>query len=294
MRLILVSAVFALAPALASAQSYQPFLRDDVIWEVVWSFVSAGQLEGQTHYYAWVDSSLDSVHNDTLYRKIVGSAGNESVYLTEDSILRQVLVKNPGEPVQQVLYDFTLGVGDSVEANYTYPTFNGTDSMMRVFLTYTDSTTDVPRHAIEFEINDSASTTWCGERWIEGIGSTQGPFRPDPSDCWHAGLQLSCYRLKKNLVPIYGYECSSLGVEEGQLKPNIHVLPNPASDVLTVSSPSALKQVELINALGQRISIAMGTNQRDLNVDVSHMASGIYLVRIETSEGAATRKIVVH
>ena len=80
----------------------------------------------------------------------------------------------------------------------------------------------------------------------------------------------------------------------------LEVYPNPATDQLMVRTQVASKvpvQVELVSLLGQRVSTqtvpAARLQQEGVVVNTSKVAGGIYLVRLTTSEGIITKKVVV-
>ncbi|MBQ9435327.1 MAG: thiol protease/hemagglutinin PrtT [Bacteroidales bacterium] len=71
----------------------------------------------------------------------------------------------------------------------------------------------------------------------------------------------------------------------------IILYPNPASDklYLTMAEGIEVKQIELLNSTGQLIHTFNG-NERDFNV--GDLPSGLYIMRIVTSEGVLTKKWV--
>ncbi|MBT9393278.1 T9SS-dependent M36 family metallopeptidase [Hymenobacter sp. NST-14] len=80
----------------------------------------------------------------------------------------------------------------------------------------------------------------------------------------------------------------------------MEVYPNPATNQITVRtqvSSSAPVQVELVSLLGQRVSVqtiaAARLQQEGVVVNTSALAGGVYVVRLTTSEGTITKKVVV-
>lgn len=72
----------------------------------------------------------------------------------------------------------------------------------------------------------------------------------------------------------------------------VHLMPNPASERVTVTSSFGLRQVELYDAAGARV-----LNQRltgySASLDISALPSGTYLARIVTPSGAVAKKLIV-
>ena len=78
------------------------------------------------------------------------------------------------------------------------------------------------------------------------------------------------------------------GIAENS-KPTCALYPNPAVDVLhlTIDEGSEVKTIEIMNAAGQLMRTYSG-DQREFQV--GNLPSGLYIIRIVTSEGVVTRK----
>ena len=75
----------------------------------------------------------------------------------------------------------------------------------------------------------------------------------------------------------------SLAVNDGFIKNNIQVYPNPASGLLKISNSNfvKIKMVEVYNIYGQKINSKFHDNQIDLN----SVMAGMYIVKIEDENG---------
>ena len=73
---------------------------------------------------------------------------------------------------------------------------------------------------------------------------------------------------------------------------DIAVFPNPAHDRLTVVGSNDCQIVELVNILGQSVLSQTYANNPDI-IDVSNLERGLYFLRIHTSNGIATRKVIL-
>lgn len=81
----------------------------------------------------------------------------------------------------------------------------------------------------------------------------------------------------------------SLGTNENALADNsVSVSPNPTSGVVTVNSASAVTAITVYDTTGKQVSVSK-TN----SVDLSNQAKGVYLVNVQTENGATTKKVVV-
>lgn len=79
---------------------------------------------------------------------------------------------------------------------------------------------------------------------------------------------------------------SAADFNQNNLKASLY--PNPVRDILNIETETELKSVEIYNLQGQKVKTS---NQKQINV--SNLASGTYLVKIQDeNNGVATKKIV--
>lgn len=73
-------------------------------------------------------------------------------------------------------------------------------------------------------------------------------------------------------------------------KQPIAVLPNPASDIVNVSSKNqSIEKIEIFNILGKKIKEVEVSNLSDVSLDISSLDSGLYLLKVNNS---TTKKII--
>lgn len=75
---------------------------------------------------------------------------------------------------------------------------------------------------------------------------------------------------------------------------NLTVSPNPAMDVITVTTDREFKQIEVLTMSGRSMSVRSNyfTGQRKATINISKVPAGIYIVRVRTDEGDAFRKVI--
>ena len=61
----------------------------------------------------------------------------------------------------------------------------------------------------------------------------------------------------------------------------INIFPNPANDILNITSSEQISEIEIVNALGQIVK-RMDVNADNAVCDVEDLTSGVYVVRIRT------------
>ena len=91
------------------------------------------------------------------------------------------------------------------------------------------------------------------------------------------------------------------GISEAEML--INIFPNPANDILNITSSEPISEIEIVNALGQVVK-RMEVNADNAVCDVEDLTSGVYVVRIygrpfgtstssaTEAQGAALRKFV--
>ena len=73
-------------------------------------------------------------------------------------------------------------------------------------------------------------------------------------------------------------------VKEG----SITIYPNPAEDVINISSSNQINNVTVFNFIGQPVY------QGNSNIiNTTNFKTGVYIIRIETTEGLTTEKITI-
>jgi hypothetical protein len=85
------------------------------------------------------------------------------------------------------------------------------------------------------------------------------------------------------------------GIHEIEASKELKMYPNPATDNVLIENVTNynLKQIAVYNVIGQKIYDRKADSKSKHNIDVSKFVSGIYTVRIETTEGTAVRKFEV-
>ena len=71
---------------------------------------------------------------------------------------------------------------------------------------------------------------------------------------------------------------------------NIAVYPNPATDNITIESEQPAV-IEITNIQGQLIK-TFATTDNKTNINVSALASGVYVVEVKTEKGVEVKKFI--
>ena len=85
------------------------------------------------------------------------------------------------------------------------------------------------------------------------------------------------------------------GTSENSLDQKISVYPNPATDeVRIMTGDLEVEHLEVVNALGQIIYSAAPTAGRVQRLQVADWEAGLYTLRLQTKQGQAQKKLMVH
>ncbi len=94
-----------------------------------------------------------------------------------------------------------------------------------------------------------------------------------------------------NQIGTFSVSKDVTGMEELLTDSSLKVYPTVASDYLTVDSEREIQQLEVINSAGQSVDFRNAVG-RDYQLPVGHLKSGLYLLRVTTSEGSYVRKFI--
>jgi hypothetical protein len=84
--------------------------------------------------------------------------------------------------------------------------------------------------------------------------------------------------------------CTSIGIKVMQVTALVNIFPNPATNNLTIETTQKAT-IEIINLQGQIIK-TLQTTEDKTQVDVSALAGGVYIIKLNTVEGSVVRKFV--
>ncbi|MFK5981971.1 MAG: spondin domain-containing protein [Flavobacteriaceae bacterium] len=85
-----------------------------------------------------------------------------------------------------------------------------------------------------------------------------------------------------------------LGNNDNQLPESIAIYPNPTSNFITISTKeNSFSAIEIYNILGKEVLKVNTSNINQIEINLSDLSSGIYLIKIIDSKGTSTLKKLV-
>ncbi|MBK8846715.1 MAG: T9SS type A sorting domain-containing protein [Bacteroidetes bacterium] len=201
-----------------------------------------------------------------------------------------------------LLYDFTLNVGDSFTFNAVTNTPFPNTYALAVDSVDTLILGGVPRKRIKFTRIPFYQMYQDPIQWVQGIGDLTYGFVLDYGFIVYANYvntgncALSCFT--DSISSVFGnctYGSCALDLIETQI-PNYSIFPIPANNELFINHPFDLRNmtVQLYNSLGEKIldKIFAGVSA-SISLDVSKINNGIYFVSLTQGEQIKTYKIVI-
>lgn len=243
----------------------------------------------ESDYY--VESSGEETIAGVDYHKFIDPFYQTSIFLREDIGAKKVYKVFNGLDV--LLFDFNLHVGDQITlANQeTYQVI---------------SETEIPVTGGErrqLVLNCLTNSNLFNEVWIEGVGNREHPlmarfeYDSDPTFNLNCSYQNSINIYNRGLFigqPLV--DCSELLnstdiLSQGQ----IQVYQYESSKILNVKSEFDLSnyKMSIINILGQELLEKRTLHGKTLNVDVSHIQSGLYLLHLSGQYEHFNQKIYI-
>ncbi|UUV22601.1 T9SS type A sorting domain-containing protein [Paenimyroides aestuarii] len=92
----------------------------------------------------------------------------------------------------------------------------------------------------------------------------------------------------QNTVPVV-----TVGLNE-QLAEKFNLYPNPASSVVNITNAEnmQIQQITVYDVAGKQLSTQNYNNETEIQLNVEHLASGTYMLHLQTHQGTAVKKMV--
>lgn len=294
-------------------------MKKNYIFLLVFSIISL-ITNGQTVLFEQTVDGTNGIVSDNF------SDGTASVYSSDDFNLTATsnidIITAYGFQNQGDFDTFTTGIdvyiyADAAGVPNSNPTLPGTGLLELVNLDPNGSAVNIIPNGtggydIEIDVADAygstfsldAGTYWLvfapyvgttgGDRW-NWYQSTDGTLSPaqliDPGDVFGAGATSWT-----SLAGLVGWSSLAFKIEEASLSigefdmSQINVTPNPTTEFINIEIPNSNGNfvAELFDITGKQV--LRKENSETLNV--SQLNSGIYILRIKTDNGVASRRII--
>jgi hypothetical protein len=273
-------------PAVLFSQVYNPLVRENCYWDVLAGngqnlyTYDGGQrffFDGDTiinsetykmlkyHPFVQIDPAPSQFFVDTT------TTLSLPYFFRDDSINRKVYILdfNSG-PTEQLMYDFTLIPGDTLNSLYHDHQILTVNSVSNVSLL---------NGGTRVQLNLSN-----GFNYIEGIGGSQGFFYQLLMGLgwWY---EENC--VTENGVHIYGSQCFTI-LSSGKIIPEeiLSVYPNPATDFLHIERQAESEEDFILYDINGRVVLEQKLFSENEKIDLSEIKPGIYFYKTGNSKSA--------
>jgi hypothetical protein len=282
-----------ISPLLVYSQSYHKLIRTNTYWDNYFTdvmcysnidrifFTGSDTIISGISYKMSRQFPFAAVYQGPLCPPFVIDTISFSTFsfIREDTIARKVYIyaSEYSQP-DQLLYDFSLKVGDTLKSEY-----NGDDTFI---VTAIDTVTlNDGEFRKKFIFNNNPYFNY----YIESLGGSDGLFTP-----YYEPNSGGYFCISQNDTSLWGTECDYyfVGMKEKQ-ESKLSLYPDPAIDIITIeiSITPAQNQLSIMNACGDEL-ITRQITQPKTQIDVSSLPSGIYFVRLTSDRMAFVGKFV--
>jgi hypothetical protein len=192
---------------------------------------------------------------------------------------------NHPENNENILYDFGLNLGDSIELiHFIWPDFIDTAMWYVINVEYQE-VNNSQRKVIEIYSQNARS--WGHNSWIEGIGSTMGPVYPLICSYFEYSYELNCY--KENGNRIWG-DCSFLDSKQ-EVKKHAECFYEKAQKQLEIYNKKKNYDLVICDYLGRVVYSVDNCN--DESIDLIKLCPGVYIWHLTIENQTYSQKFVV-
>ncbi|MHB8259903.1 MAG: T9SS type A sorting domain-containing protein [Bacteroidia bacterium] len=206
----------------------------------------------------------------------------------QDTVAKKVFIVPPSNTSEQLLYDFTMLVGDTVKGFISSATGTTVSIVQSIDSVLVGST-----YRKRWNIN-----TCYFIYLIEGVGSTYGLIEPSPG-CTvdFPSDSITCF--KQNGLALYPNTATNcqLITSVNSIDKNsnqITIYPNPANGIINVKLGimNETATIEIYNTIGECVhrQIVKSSNSQ---IDVSDLSEGVYNISLQSKEGTINKRIVI-
>jgi len=250
---------------------------------------------------------FDGVRDLNIFWPIITGQGIKSIPLTSrnqanmGTLLKYGSIDGfPEQPINTYLFTSAFGT-ELISTTWRV-------APVGVALTVSGGGTGVDCRTLTFLANDNFNAN----KWIWDFGDgtpTQttytntvmhtytSPSSSIPVKCTAEDTTLAKTFVANAVTPILQF-CTAAGIEESTLGASVGLYPNPATKSLNININSTDAQdlnVAIVDILGVSVYVNTLNNVINYNktIDIEHLASGVYFVKVSNDKSAIVKKLIV-
>jgi hypothetical protein len=298
--LFFIIATFVTISGNAQTAVYHPFPDSNAIWNIqdyYQCWLSPYNYVGQFYSITFANDTTigtQSYHKltipffQTVASSCVSGSINLNVYkgsIRQDTTNKKVFIVPPSSITEELLYDFTMQVGDTVRG------YLESNASPRDIVQSIDSVLVGSTYRKKWNINSGYNISF-----IEGIGSTYGLLELSPG-CITDQLEYSITCFQQNFQTLYPDTTSNCQLidavnSEEIISDQVKAFPNPCNGSITIDfGKMESREIILTDLLGHLIFQEKIINQSQFKIDNLQRGSYILTIIDKTNNTAVRKKI---
>jgi hypothetical protein len=101
------------------------------------------------------------------------------------------------------------------------------------------------------------------------------------------------HNVSQTTVPVTMVIGLSTDIEDHMAETLTNLYPNPASNLITVTSVSSMTHITVTNYVGQMVYKSKLNKATRVELNTSSYQAGVYLVKIDTENSVVTRRVII-
>jgi hypothetical protein len=73
----------------------------------------------------------------------------------------------------------------------------------------------------------------------------------------------------------------------------ISVSPNPAHSRVSISADDMIREISILNVMGQQVMNNSSLNAKSLNLDISSLDNGLYIIQLKTATKSGVTRLII-
>ena len=271
-------AVILFVTTFSFSQEYLPMLEDGNSWGAAIS-----DLYFPTIYFQF-DIGEEIIADNKVYKRIIlNGEETECLFREENGVVYYLNSTN----IEQVLFDFTLEIGDVFELNNILCFVNGNGNLTVVSISY-EYIAGENRKVLEME-------GFSNEYWIEGLGSTNGGLYSGVQNIEGGSSLLCFYHNGETYYFNNSTNCNIVLSNNDNFINNITVYPNPITErsILQLPLEAEIDHLKIYNISGKLIKEETISSDNYI-LNNMNFASGLYFYQVSSKgKHIKTEKFIV-
>ncbi|UTW66124.1 T9SS type A sorting domain-containing protein [bacterium SCSIO 12643] len=238
--------------------------------------------------YTWIDGITYTSDNNTAVDTLISSSGCDSIVTLDLMILNSTSFTDVITSCSPIVWIDGVTYNQTTNGpTYTLMNSQGCDSIVTLDFTLLDVDTSVTRNNLTL----TAQATNAIYQWIDClngpiVGATNSSFTAIANGNYQVEVsQNGCVDTSAC------FSITNVGIQEAELI-GVKLYPNPTSDVLHIDKGSHQSlEITLTNSAGA--IVYQSTSKKQItSIDMSKMATGMYVVTLKNELGVKVEKVV--